>query len=54
MKKTIKAWAVLDLESNSLGRYHDDGEYMVSARKYKRGELHETFKCIPCTITYEA
>lgn len=50
--KEVKGWAVYDLETNSIGRYKDDGEYMISTRKYKRGELHDTFKCIPVTISF--
>lgn len=51
-KKTVKAWAVFDKESQTLARYQEGGEYMISASKIPRRKLHETFVCVPIVITY--
>ena len=52
MKKQIKAWAVFDKESGTLGRYSESGEYMISPQKIARAKLHESYKSIPIIITY--
>lgn len=54
MKKTVKAWAILDSETGTIARYYQHhGEYMIGPRKVPRKELHKTFECVPITITYE-
>jgi hypothetical protein len=50
-KKTVKAWAILDVVSGTLQRYQS-GEYMIQATITKRKYLHETYISVPCTITY--
>jgi hypothetical protein len=51
--KRIKAWAVLDTENGEIGSYAVKyREYMIGKKRIPQRHLHETYKSIPCTITY--
>lgn len=53
MKKTIKAWAIVDNKTDTLVRYRQDGCYMVEVSQIPQDHLHSSFRCVPIIITYE-